>query len=649
METPSFKELGLSDEILAAIEVLGYEKPSPIQALAIPPALEGTDLIGLSQTGSGKTAAFTLPVLQKIDLSLSKTQCLIICPTRELCMQVCDEVHRLGSKMRGLRAVPVYGGAPIDRQIRALRQGTHIVVGTPGRLLDHLRRRTFPTENIKCIVLDEADRMLDMGFKDDMEDLLKDMPKDRQTSFFSATMNPQVEKLTRRYSTDPQSIEVERKALTVDSVDQCYYEVRRRSKLEVLSRLLDMEPPRLAIVFCSTKRMVDECTEALIGRGYSADRLHGDISQNLRERVLKRFRDGQVEILVATDVAARGLDVDDIDIVFNFDIPYDPEDYVHRIGRTGRAGRSGRAISFVFGREIYRLQTIERFIRQKIERRRIPSQEQVEGKRADLLFDTVKERLEGGDFKSYEDLVQRLLDQDHSATDIAGALFTLLKEAQGNREGQFIEEDRPERPHRERRERSERPERGRRAEERRKAEREEGGGDRDRPRADRERKPRDRSEGPSNFRNEPQAEGGKATLFLSLGKKAGMKPGDIAGMCYREAGIPNGTLGRIKIHDDHSIIEVNHDVVDELLMKTRKSRLGGRTFKLGHDRGEGGGDGDSDSREDRGDRGGREDRGGRGNREDRGGGRSEGWRDRGDRGDRGGRGGGGGRGGDRRR
>ncbi len=617
METPSFTELNLSPELLAAIADLGYEKPSPIQALAIPPAMEGTDLIGLSQTGSGKTAAFTLPVLQKIDLSLSRTQCLIVCPTRELCMQVCDEVHRLGSHMKGLRAVPVYGGAPIDRQIRALRQGTHIVVGTPGRLLDHLRRKTFQTDLIKCIVLDEADRMLDMGFKDDMEELLKDMPKERQTSFFSATMNPQVEKLTRRYSTDPQTIEVERKALTVDSVDQCYYEVRRRSKLEVLSRLLDMDPPRLAIVFCSTKRMVDECTEALIGRGYAADRLHGDISQNLRERVLKRFRDGQVELLVATDVAARGLDVDDIDMVFNYDIPYDPEDYVHRIGRTGRAGRSGKAISFVFGREIYRLQTIERFIRQKIDRRKIPSQEQVEGKRADLLFDTVKERLEGGDFKSYEELVQRLLDQEFSATDIAGALFTLLKEAQGNREGQFIEEDRPERAGRGRQDSQDRRRKdGGRRSERRGNER---GDNRDRAeqrRQHEERRPRDRSEGPSNFRNEAQADGDKVTLFLSLGKKAGMKPGDIAGMCYREAGIPNGTLGRIKIHDDHSTVEVNQGVVDELLIKTRKSRLGGRTFKLGHDRSEGGGF--DDEREDRGERGGgsdrREDRGGRGGR-----------------------------------
>lgn len=630
METPSFKELGLSDDLLAAIDDLGYEKPSPIQALAIPPALQGTDLIGLSQTGSGKTAAFTLPVLQKIDLSLSRTQCLIICPTRELCMQVCDEVQRLGSHMKGLRAVPVYGGAPIDRQIRALRQGTHIVVGTPGRLLDHLRRKTFQTELIKCIVLDEADRMLDMGFRDDMEDMLKDMPKDRQTSFFSATMNPQVEKLTRRYSTDPQTIEVERKALTVESIDQCYYEVRRRSKLEVLSRLMDMDPPRLAIVFCSTKRMVDECTEALIGRGYSADRLHGDISQNLRERVLKRFRDGQIEILVATDVAARGLDVDDIDVVFNFDIPYDPEDYVHRIGRTGRAGRSGKAISFVFGREIYRLQTIERFIRQKIERRKIPSQEQVEGKRADLLFDTVKERLEGGDFKAYEELVQRLLDQDFSATDISGALFTLLKEAQGNREGQFIEEDRPERPRRDRNEGQDR--RRKDGDRRRESRGSERGDNRDRAEQRRQyedRKPKDRSgrsDGPSNFRNEPQADGDKVTLYLSLGKKSGMKPGDIAGMCYREAGIPNGTLGRIKIHEDHSTMEVNQDVVDELLIKTRKSRLGGRAFKLGHDRSEGGGFEDRGSRDGR--EGGRwEDRGGRGG----------GQRDRG------------GRGGDRRR
>ena len=305
--------------------------------------------------------------------------------------------------------------------------------------------------------------------------------------------------------------------------------------------------------------------------------------------------DGQVELLVATDVAARGLDIDDVDVVFNYDVPYDPEDYVHRVGRTGRAGRSGKAVSFVFGREIYRLQTIERFIRQKIECRRIPSQEQVEGKRADQLFDSVRDRLESGSFEGYEDLVKRLLDQEHSATDIAGALFTLLKEAQGNREGEFIEEDRPKQKQR-------KGDGGRRKD----------GDQRREKRGD--SKSKDKSEGPNKYRSEPKIDGDKVTLFLSLGKKAGMKPGDIAGMCYREAGIPNGTLGRIKILDGHSTIEVNQDVVDQLLMKTRKSRLGGRSFKLGYDRGEG------EAQEDRGgyrERRGRKERGGRRDRRDR--------------------------------
>lgn len=435
-----FTDLGLRAELLESIQSLGFESPSPIQAKTIPIALEGKDIVGLSQTGSGKTAAFSLPALNQIDIERKETQVLVLCPTRELAVQVCEEIHRLSTKLEGLSAIPVYGGAPIDRQIRALRKGAHIVVGTPGRVMDHLRRKTLNTKAIHLCILDEADRMLDMGFREDMEVILGDMPEDRQTLFFSATMNKGVESLIRTFSDHPEHISIERKALTVDSIEQTYYEVRNRSKIEVLCRLLDLETKPRGIVFCNTKQMVEDATEALAARGYIADRIHGDITQANRERVIKRFKEGSVELLVATDVAARGLDIDDVDIVFNYDLPYDPEDYVHRIGRTGRAGRSGKSVTFVYGRDIYRLEAIERYTRQVVRRMPIPSLEDVEGRKADKVFSQVRSALESESYKRHDDLVDRLLDAGHTPTDIASALFDLLGK-DDSREGEHIAED----------------------------------------------------------------------------------------------------------------------------------------------------------------------------------------------------------------
>jgi ATP-dependent RNA helicase DeaD len=561
METPPFSELGLPAPLLAAIETLGYERPSPIQAMSIPPALEGKDLVGLSATGSGKTAAFALPALTLLDLKDRRPQVLILCPTRELAVQVCEEVHRLGAKMNGLHATPVYGGAPMDRQLRALRDGAHLVVGTPGRLLDHLRRGSFDASHVKMAILDEADRMLDMGFKDEMDELLAALPEQRQTLFFSATMNPGVSRLIRSFGKNPEIVEIQQKARTVSTVEQSYFEVRQRSKVEVLSRILDMNPPRLGIIFCNTKRSVDECTEDLINRGYAADRLHGDMTQMMRERVLKRFREGAVELLVATDVAARGLDIDEIDIVFNYDLPTDPEDYVHRIGRTGRAGRSGRAVSFVYGRDIYRLQSIERYIRQVIRRERIPSVEQVEGRRADLIFEGLKERLESGKFDLYQDNIDRLLDQGHTPTDIAGALVTLLREASG-REGSLIEEDRePERAARREKVREPKPTR-------------EGARDERGPRA-----------GGKFERGPIPSEQGMTRLFLSLGKTHGVMAKEIVGMMYREAGLPDGCLGRITLFPKHSLVDVPSELVKQVIDRTRTARLRGKPFRIDVDRG----------------------------------------------------------------
>jgi len=435
-----FIDLGLRAELNEGIERLGYESPTPIQAETIPVALSGSDIVGLSQTGSGKTAAFGLPALNLIDINRDETQVLVLCPTRELAVQVCEEIHRLASALKGLIAVPVYGGAPLDRQMRALRKGAHIVVGTPGRIMDHLRRKTLRTGAIRLCILDEADRMLDMGFREDMEIILGDMPEDRQTLFFSATMNRGVEGLIKTFSHNARQISIERKALTVDTIEQTYYEVRNRSKIEVLCRILDLETNPRGIVFCNTKQMVEDATEALTARGYVADRIHGDITQTNRERVIKRFKDGSVELLVATDVAARGLDIDDVDIVFNYDLPHDPEDYVHRVGRTGRAGRSGKSVTFVYGRDIYRLEAIERYTRQVVRRMPIPSLEDVEGRKADKVFNQVRESLEAGQFKRHDDLVDRLLDAGHTPTDIASALFDLLGNDEG-REGEKIAED----------------------------------------------------------------------------------------------------------------------------------------------------------------------------------------------------------------
>jgi len=568
METPPFSELGLPPCLLEAIETLGYERPSPIQAMSIPPALQGRDLVGLSETGSGKTAAFALPALALLDVNSLHPQVLILCPTRELAVQVCEDVHRLGAKLIGLHATPVYGGAPMDRQLRALRSGAQLIVGTPGRLLDHLRRGSFDASRIKLAILDEADRMLDMGFRDEMDELLAALSADRQTLFFSATMNPGVSRLIQRFGKNPEIIEVQQKSRTVSTVDQSYFEVRQRSKVEVLSRILDMSPPRLALIFCNTKRSVDECTEDLVNRGYAADRLHGDMTQQMRERVLKRFREGSVELLVATDVAARGLDIDEIDIVFNYDLPTDPEDYVHRIGRTGRAGRSGRAVSFVYGREIYRIQSIERYTRSVIRRERIPSQEQVEGRRADLIFDSLKERLETGKFDAYQDNIDRLLEQGHTPTDIAGALVTLLREASG-REGSAIEEDRePER-------RDPRDAKFKKSKD---------------PVFLRESGPKSRPERSERAvlpgSRDAQTSGhGMASLFLSLGKTHGVMAKEIVGMLYREAGLPDGCLGRISLFPKHSLVDVPEAFVNQVIDRTRNARLRGRPFRIDRDRG----------------------------------------------------------------
>ncbi|MGA2853250.1 MAG: DEAD/DEAH box helicase, partial [Verrucomicrobiota bacterium] len=422
-----FSELGLSEELLKAIDKLGFEQAAPIQAEAIPLLMAGRDVVGQSQTGSGKTAAFAIPAIEKTDPQLRAVQVLILSPTRELAVQVSEEVHKLAIFKRGVRALPIYGGQSYERQFLGLKQGAQIVIGTPGRIMDHMRRGTLRLENVKLAVLDEVDVMLNMGFRDDIELILQATPKERQTVFFSATIPRPIQQLIEKYSRDPQQVHIEQKALTVPTVEQVYYEVDRRYKIELLTRLIDLHDFKLGIIFCNTKRMVDDLVDHLEAQGYMADRLHGDMTQNMRDRVMNKFRKSGLEFLVATDIAARGIDVDDVQVVFNYDLPYDGEDYVHRIGRTGRVGRSGRAISFVSGRELFQIRNIERYANTRIQRARIPTEAEVEEARENVFIAKLRALLKSGEFKRQDQLIERLLEEGFTSTDIASACLAQLQ------------------------------------------------------------------------------------------------------------------------------------------------------------------------------------------------------------------------------
>jgi ATP-dependent RNA helicase DeaD len=431
MQKLPFSELGLSEPILKAVEKLGFEQTSPIQSAAIPVLMAGNDAVGQSATGSGKTAAFAIPAIERVKDTDRKPQILVLVPTRELATQVAEEFSRLSAFRPKVHAVPIYGGASYERQFSELRKGPQIVIGTPGRVIDHLQRNTLDLSEVKMAVLDECDRMLDMGFREDMERILASAPKERQTVFFSATLPPPIKRLIEQFSKQPEHIKIEAQALTVPTVEQIFFDVPPRAKLDALCRLLDVHDARLSIVFANTQRTVDEITDALLARGYAADRLHGGISQALRTRTMGKFKRSEFEILVATDVAGRGLDVDDLDLVINYDLPYDPEDYVHRVGRTGRAGRKGVAMTLVSGREVYRLQHVERFTRQRIRRGRVPTWDQVEEKRLSEVLDKVRAALEDGKHESCAIYVDRLLDEGVAATDLAAALLQQLLAAEG--------------------------------------------------------------------------------------------------------------------------------------------------------------------------------------------------------------------------
>ena len=417
MSKSNFEEMPISQEIKNAVSEMGFEEASPIQAEAIPYILEGLDVIGQAQTGTGKTAAFGIPIIEMCNPADRALQAIVLCPTRELSIQVAEEIRRLLKYKQNISVLPVYGGQPIDRQIKSLKKGVQIVIGTHGRVIDHINRHTLKLGNIKTVVLDEADEMFDMGFREDIDLILGYMPEDRQTVFFSATMPPEIMKFAKKFQKDPKIIKVVHKELTVPEVEQYYFEVKENIKTEILCRLVDIYNPKLALVFCNMKKRVDELVLELQARGYFADGLHGDLKQTQRDKVMASFRNGNIDILVATDVAARGIDVDDVDIVFNYDIPQDEEYYVHRIGRTARAGRSGKAFSFVVGRDMYKLKDIQKYTKTKIIRQDLPTLRDVEKSRTNILLENIKNEIENSDLSKYEKLVGILVEDEHSYYD----------------------------------------------------------------------------------------------------------------------------------------------------------------------------------------------------------------------------------------
>lgn len=436
-----FEDLHLSEEIQKAIADIGFEEATPIQYESIPLILKGSDIIGQAQTGTGKTAAFGIPTLERIDPANKKLQAVILCPTRELAIQVAEELNKLSKYKGWIKILPIYGGQPIERQIKGLKKGVQIIIGTPGRVMDHMNRHTLKMDNVKMVILDEADEMLDMGFREDIEFILKKVPEQRQTILFSATMPQAILNLTRKYQKDPQFIKMVHKELTVPRIEQYYFEVKSQAKPEILSRLIDIYNLKLALVFCNTKRRVDELVENLQARGYQADKLHGDMRQSQRDSVMSKYRKGIVEILVATDVAARGIDVENIEAVFNYDIPHDEEYYVHRIGRTGRAGKTGRAFSFVIGREIYQIRDIQRYTKTKIIPQKVPSLSDVEEIKINFLLEEIRKIINKGHLGEHTHWIEKLIEEDYTSFDIAASLLKIILDEKSRDLSMIQEED----------------------------------------------------------------------------------------------------------------------------------------------------------------------------------------------------------------
>lgn len=525
MESTKFEELELNPAILKAVEEMGFEEMTPIQEKAIPLILAGMDAVGQAQTGTGKTAAFGIPMLMKIDPRDKSPQAIVLCPTRELGIQVADELRKLAKFMHGIKVLPVYGGQEISKQIRSLKMGVQIIIGTPGRVIDHIKRRTVRLDKICMVVLDEADEMLDMGFRDDIETILSQMPEQRQTLLFSATMPQPILEIAKTYQKNAQMIRVVKKELTVPQTEQYYYEVTPQNKEEVLSRLLDIYNPKLAMVFCNTKKQVDELTAALQGRGYFAEGLHGDMKQQQRDRVMNKFRNGRTEILVATDVAARGIDVDNVEVVFNYDVPQDEEYYVHRIGRTGRAGHEGKAFTLVTGREIYKLKDIMRYCRTKIKARQIPSISDVTSVKAAKILDKAAVLIQDEDLDRMISLIEeRVNNEEYTSLELAAALLKMAIKNDGY-----------------------------------KAEDEAGIID--------------------DF-GDTGAEEGMVRLFINLGKSHRLKPGDILGAIAGETGMPGRLIGSIDMYDKYTFVEVPAEYASEVIQVMKTAKIKGKSINI---------------------------------------------------------------------
>ena len=546
-QATAFSDLGLDDELLRALDALGYEEPTPIQVAAIPALLAGKDVIGSAATGTGKTAAFALPMVQGIDVTARGVQALILAPTRELAVQVAEAVHRYG-RFRSISVLPIYGGQSIERQLSALRRGVHVVVGTPGRILDHIGRRSLNLSTVRFVVLDEADEMLDMGFIEDIEAILAETPDTRQTALFSATFPPRIRELSEKHLTAPETVAVRPTRLDTPQVRQVAYVVPKPHKLEALARILDLEAPNSAIIFCRTRNEVDELTEALAVRGYRPEALHGGLNQVQRDRVMGRFREGVSDLLIATDVAARGLDVEHVSHVVNYDIPQSPDAYVHRIGRTGRAGRAGVAITLVQPREHRLLKAIERVVRQRIEPARIPTVADLRTRRLELLRADLRETLVSGDFERYRVVVESLAEQ-FDPLDIGAAAAKLALEATRGEPTPDDERDLPQWDPVD--ERSIDSGRG-------------------------PRKRRDRTEAGDGRKGGKGGGGSSARIFVGMGRRRELRPGDIVGAIVNEARIPASAIGAIEITDQFSLVEIAEEHMDRVIRALSRATLKGR-------------------------------------------------------------------------